>query len=83
MKALIVLGIFILSVAAFVAFGCATVRRDSEVATHTMTDQGFTRTRIMFISVGVVASALDLFLVTLLLRHARQRVSPRPTRATE
>ena len=75
MKLLIVLGIVILSVSAFVAFGCATVRRDSEVAMHTMSDQDFTRTRIMFFSVGVVASALDCFLVTRLFRHARQKIS--------
>jgi len=78
MKLLIVLGIVVLSVIAFLAFGGATVRRDSEVAMHTMTDADFVRTRIMFISVGVVASVLDLFLVSRLLRRRTVRRTPMP-----
>jgi len=69
MKLLIVLGIVVLSVVAFIAFGCATVRRDSEVAMHLTSDADFIRTRLLFISVGVVASVLDLFLVSRLLRR--------------
>jgi len=73
MKLLIILGILVLSVVAFLAFGCATVGRDSEVAMHTMTDEGFARARIMFISVGAVASVLDLFLVSRLFRRRTHR----------
>ena len=73
MRLLIVFGIVVLSLIAFFAFGCAAVRRSSEVAMHTMTDEDFARARIMFISVGAVASALDLFLVSRLFRRRTPR----------
>jgi len=69
MKLLMILLAVALPVVAFFAFALATVRRESEVAMHIFTDEGFIRARITFITVGVVASALELFVLSRLLRR--------------
>jgi len=77
MKALIILTVILLAGVAFLAFGFATVRRESEVALHIFTEDGFARFRMVSITVGAAASALDFLLLLKLYRlkrntHGRQ-----------
>ena len=71
MKALIILTAVLLAGIAFLAFGFATIRRESEFALHFLTDEGFARFRMISITVGAVASALDFLLLLKLYRLKR------------
>lgn len=69
MKPLLIFVAVVLAVVAFFAFAFATVRRDSEVAMHLFSDEEFARARVTYITVGVVASVAELFVLSRLLRR--------------
>jgi len=69
MKPLMILVAVVLAIVAFFAFAFATVRRDSEVAMHLFSDAEFARARITYITVGVVALVLELFVLSRLFRR--------------
>jgi hypothetical protein len=71
MKPLIILAAILLADIAMLAFGFATIRRESEVASHIFTDEGFARFRLISIWVGAAASLLDLLLLLKLYRLKR------------
>ena len=74
MKALMVGAIVVFAGVASVAFACATVQRDSEVAMHFVRDdEQFIRERINFIIVGTAALLLDTYLVWRLWRRRARR----------
>ena len=69
-RAAMIVAVVIFAVVAFVAFGCATVRRDSEVVLHLLiTDEEFYRDRMNFILVGSAASLVDCLLLLRLCRR--------------
>lgn len=72
MKPLLILVAVILAIVAFIAFGLATVRRESEVAMHFVSDEEFVRNRIIFFTVGTVAAVLELLVLS---RLARRRAT--------
>lgn len=59
----------ILAVVVLLAFGLASVSRESEVAMHTMTDEEFLRTRFTLIGIGTVAFVAELLLLMRLFRR--------------
>ena len=69
MRTLLVLLIPVLAIVAFFAFGFAAIRRESEVAMHLFSEEGFVRFRIQCILTGSVALLLDLFLIWYLRRR--------------
>jgi hypothetical protein len=73
MKPLMMLLALGLPIVAFFAFAFATIRRESEVAMHIFTDEGFLRARIIFITLGGCATVLELFVLSRLLRRRSHR----------
>ncbi len=71
MKAFIIVMVLVLVAVAFMAFGLVTIRRESEVAMHIFTDEGFIRFRIISIMVGAAASLIDSLLLLKLYRLSR------------
>lgn len=59
----------VLAIVAFFAFAFAIVPRDSEVAMHLFSDAEFARARITYMTVGVIASVLEVFVLSRLLRR--------------
>jgi hypothetical protein len=74
MKTLLIFGAVVLAAVAFLGFGFASTRRESEVSLHIFTDEGFARFRLISVMVGVVASILACFLLFRLFRLRKERI---------
>jgi hypothetical protein len=67
---MLTVALVVLALVGFVAFSLAMVSRDSEVAAHIFSDEGFIRFRVISTVIGVSAFLADGFL---LLQHLRMR----------
>ena len=79
MKALMSIICLLLAAVAVIAFGFLTIRRESEVAMHIFTGEGFVRFRMISAVVGVAASVLECWFVWKLYGLLR---GPRETQGT-